>query len=795
MESEIDCLSARSESELEFPEIRKKLAEFCQTPAGRGLVSELKPSGQSGEVGRALEETGEIRAELELGEQLPHLAAIEEITPILARVRKDAVLEPGEFLRIDRVLEGAETVRRHLKTRAGRLSRVREHFGRVAGIPRVQEKLREAIDPSGRIRDEASPDLSRLRKKRDSLENEIKERIQELIVSPEWEDVLQEKYYTLRLGRYVLPVKAERRAELRGIVHDFSSSGATVFVEPEFVVELNNHLRVAEGEVQREEGRILRSLSLLVQEQAAEIEEIYLRLGEFDLLLAKGRFSQLLGGGEVTLGEFPHFEIRGGRHPLLILHKPRVVPNDLSLEGECRGIVISGPNTGGKTVTLKMVGLSAALFQSGIIPALSLGSRLPVFRRILAVIGEEQSLERGLSAFSAYVVRVREVWEEVVPGSLVLLDDLFVGTDPHEGALLGRAVLQALVERGAVVLATTHLPELKILPLEDSRFEAAAVAFDLKAMSPTYRVERGFPGRSYGLEIARRLGIEEEIVRAAVSGVSDSHNTIEEILSRLHELENQRREQKIELDAEKERQKLMRERLEEELKQAAQKKSRAREELKREGQALLSRIEREAAQVMLKLRETKTRKQAEPVRQELKAVEKNLEQALDLGNESEEKRPPAVMKAGASVWVKTLRKPGTIISLDSESAMVQVGVLRVRVGQRDLSGLTEAAGSGGKPARKGSPDDPGDGSADIRTEDNTLDIRGETVEDGITRLEAFLDQAYLRNLGFVFIIHGSGTGKLREGIRKYLKGSVYVQSSRPGEDKEGGQGVTVAKLK
>ncbi len=794
MEPEIDCLSARSESELEFPEIRRKLEEFCQTPAGRGLVAELKPSAQAGKVQRALEETGEIRAELEQGEFLPQLAAIAEITPILSRVRKDAVLEPEELLRVGGVLEGAETVQRFLKARPGRLSRVREHFGRVAGIPRLQQKLREAIDPSGRIRDEASPDLARLRKKRDFLENEIKERLQELIASPEWEDILQEKYYTLRLGRYVLPVKAERRAELKGIVHDFSSSGATVFIEPEFVVELNNHLRVAEGEVRREEGRILKNLSLLVQEQAAEIEEIYLRLGEFDLLLAKGKFSRLLGGGEVTLGEFPGFELRGGKHPLLILHKPQVVPNDLSLEGEHRGMVISGPNTGGKTVTMKMVGLSAALFQSGIIPALSDGSRLPVFRRILAVIGEEQSLERGLSAFSAYVVRVREVWEEVVPGSLVLLDDLFVGTDPHEGALLGRAVLQALVERGAVVLATTHLPELKLLPLEDARFEAAAVAFDLKTMSPTYRVERGFPGRSYGLEIARRLGIKEEIVAAAVSGVTDSHNTIEEILSRLHELENRRREQKVELDAERERQDLMRERLEEELQQVAQKKSRAREELKREGQALLSRIDREAAQIMLKLRETKTRQQAEPVRQELRKVKEKLERELDLGGEAEEKRPPAVMKAGASVWVKTLRKPGTIISLDPESAMVQVGVLKARVDRRDLAGVSGAEAAA-KPARKASSASGVDSSADVRTEENTLDIRGETVEDGIARLEAFLDQAYLRDLGFVFIIHGSGTGRLREGIRKYLKGSAYVQSSRPGEDKEGGQGVTVVKLK
>ena len=231
----------------------------------------------------------------------------------------------------------------------------------------------------------------------------------------------------------------------------------------------------------------------------------------------------------------------------------------------------------------------------------------------------------------------------------------------------------------------------------------------------------------------------------------------------------------------------MRERLEEELRQTAQKKSRAREELKKDGQALINRIDREAAQIILKLRETKTRQQAEPVRQELRKVKEKLERELDLGGEAEEKRPPAVMKAGAAVWVKTLRKPGTIISLDPESAMVQVGVLKARVDRRDLAGVSGAEAAA-KPARKASSASGVDNSADVRTEENTLDIRGETVEDGIARLEAFLDQAYLRDLGFVFIIHGSGTGRLREGIRKYLKGSTYVQSSRPGEDKEGGQG-------
>jgi len=799
---EIDTgpLGTRSEIEIEFSEIRLKIEELCQTPVGRDLAGSLRPSPDPAQVGRWLEETDEIRRQLEQGWDPPAIGSAGDIFPLLLRVRKGAFLRPEELVQVSLVLECAESIRRYLKSRSDFLPRVREHFGPVAGIPGIHDQIRKSIDPSGTIRDGASSELARLRRKKDSIEEEIRERIQELVGSPALEDILQDQYFTLRAGRYVLPVKSERRSDLKGIIHDFSSSGATVFIEPEPVVDLNNHLRVAEGEIVQEEERILQKITFFIQEEVERLEEILRRIGEFDLLLAKARLSRILGGGEVRISSFPEFSIRLGRHPLLVLQKPEVVANDLALDGEHRGVIISGPNTGGKTVTLKMVGLSAAMFQSGIIPALGDGSRLPVFGRILAVIGEGQSLARGLSAFAAEVVRVREVLEHVGPGSLVILDDLFGGTDPREGAILARALLRVLVERGGVVLVTTHFPELKTLPLEDSRFEAAAVEFDLKKMAPTYRVRRGVPGRSYGLEIADLLGLGQDVVSSAGREMG-GEGKLDEILSRLHRIERERALLREELEGEKKSLQDALRGLEREKEEISRKKGSLLSEAREEFRAVVERMEREGREILQKMRKSRTRKQAGERVEELKSVEERLRREAGLIQEPAGTSGLVPAEKGP-VWVKTLRKEGTLISPGPEDSLVQVGSLKIRVSNRDLASLAEEedrAGKGDdlsrgrrwKEAVLADDDEP----VDFRSEDNSLDVRGENVEDALLALEKFLDRAFLQGLGRVYIIHGSGSGKLREGIRKYLSGSPYAESFRPAEDHQGGQGVTVIELK
>ena len=793
-------LGKRSEIEIEFPEIRKEINELCQTPVGREMAGVLTPSSNPDQVRCWLEETDEIRRELERGWDAPSVGPVDDIRPLIIRTRKGAVLRPDELMQISRILESADSIRRYVKSRPETQPRIQEHFGRVSGIPKIQNQIRGSIDPSGNVRDEASAELARLRKRRDSIEEEIKVRIQELVSAPGLEDVLQDHYFTLRVGRYVMPVKSERRSDFKGIIHDFSSSGATVFIEPESVVDLNNQLRIAEGEVVQEEERILKKITTFVEEELERLGEIFQWIGEFDLLIAKARLSHRLGGGEVGISEFPSFLLRSGRHPLLVLQKPNVVANDVSLDGSHRGIVISGPNTGGKTVTLKMVGISAAMFQSGIIPALGDGSRLPVFRQILAVIGEAQSLARGLSAFAAEVVRVREVMDHVGPGTLVLLDDLFGGTDPREGAILAQALLKVLIEKGGVVLVTTHFPELKMLPLEDSRFEAAAVEFDLEKMTPTYRVRRGIPGKSYGLEIAGLLGLGDGIIHQASRDMEHGEGKMDEILARLHQLAGEHTRIRDEIREEQRGLENTRRALEAEREEIARRKSKAYAEARRKVQEAITRLEREAKDILQKLRESRTKKQTAERLKELRTVQEDIRR--EAGAEEEPFLPGGgILEEKGPVWVKSLKKRGVLFSLGTEDSLVQVGSLKIRVKNQELVAApsgekSEAEDEFSRDRRWREAVLEGDEEGvDFRTEKNSIDVRGENVEDAVVKLEKFLDQAYLQGLGQVFIIHGSGSGKLREGIRKYLDGSPYAGSFRAAEDRQGGQGVTIVELK
>lgn len=784
-------MEERTLTKLEYNRILEMLADRCVSQMGRDLALSLRPVVNADLITTWLAETTEARELLRLEPMLP-LAGIHDVRPELGRVRVGGILEPDELLRVTGTLGAARRLKGFLASRPG-YPRLQYWADKLQVFPRIEERIRDSITGEGEVADQASAELQRLRRRIANLQTRIKERLDQYIHRPEHQKYLQEPIVTIRGDRYVIPVKVEYRSQIPGLIHDQSASGATLFIEPMPVVEINNDLKKCRAEEKQEVERILRELTGLIGAVLPDVEETVAVTGRLDFILAKGKLSLSYDGGEPRLNLEGRLNIIQGRHPLL---PGKAVPVSIHLGRDFTILLITGPNTGGKTVTLKTVGLFTLMAQSGLhLPAES-GTEMALFRHVFCDIGDEQSIEQSLSTFSSHMTNIVRILEECDRDSLVLLDEIGAGTDPAEGAALAQAILEHLLGIGARVIATTHYSELKTFAFQHDQIENASVEFDVETLQPTYRLLIGLPGRSNAFEIAARLGLKPEIVEQARQYLSREEVEFAELIGSLTENRKASEADRRQAAMLREELQQQRQRLEAERRQIREKEARLLDEAREQARAIVRQAKQEAEQT---LREIRMARAASP---DLSAVARKVQEAKERLQAAETgwaadapaaqpDQPPPQVKPGDHVEIARLNLRGYVLSEPGPNGevLVQAGIMKVSLPLSDLKLVPEAkpeqryAGIGGLAAGK---------AQQVATE---CDFRGMTVEEALDAVDKYLDDAYLAGLSQVYLIHGKGTGTLRAAVRDHLATHQHVSGYRPGGLHEGGQGVTVVKLK
>lgn len=789
---------------LEWSRILDRLAEHARTPAARlrtardetGALPMALFGSTAEAVQELLAETSEARAILVAGDH-PPLAGVGDLEAPLRRVRKSGALAPRELLEVGAALATLRSTQRFLSVRreqAPRLADLADTFSDQQGLERAIEA---SLDPAGGVRDDASPALGRARREVHQIAGEIQSRLDRTLRNPDIASALSDRYFTVRNDRYVLPVRADARRQIRGIVHDASGSGTTLYVEPEALVELNNRHKQAEIEIEREVLRILRALSTRVAAIAEMLESELERLAGIDLAFARAHLAQDMDAAEPVVGDEGRVALLKLRHPAL--PRDEAVPNDVRLGETFDVLVVSGPNAGGKTVAMKSVALAALLCRAGMHVPAAAPARIDLFDAVLADIGDEQDIASSLSTFSAHMANLARIVDSASPRSLIVLDEIGVGTDPGEGAAIAQAVLEALADAGAKVITTTHYNLLKEMADVDPRFANASVEFDPDTLAPTYRLRMGVPGTSSATAVAARMGLRSDVLERAHGFLEREDRQLDRMLSELATsraaLESEQREaarlrQETEAERDEYRHKL--ERLQE-----------RRDKLYRAMRDDLDKSFRDAhgqiAAVIRELQQGGTAQAAAQAREHLKRLENQARRAeREAGVES------AASEALEPIDWQSAR-PGDTVRVTGGGTAILValpdsrGRVAVRLGSARVTVAAErvgrAQGEGApKPARRTaavsvSPsDEPPSGEA------GRCDLRGLRVDEALDRLLAALDRAISAERGRLVVIHGVGTGALRAAVREHLKRSKYVTGIEAAAPNEGGAGVTVAIL-
>jgi DNA mismatch repair protein MutS2 len=728
---------------LGWDEITDILSSLTISPAGTGLAVSLIPDNLPDieSVRTKLRETSEMKEMLSERKNFP-LSRFEDVRPAIGRALKDMTLEILELKEIAAIIGISRRIKSFLlsfKDNAPILYRI---AAPLENLPEIKERIDFCITESGEINENATPEMRELSANVRSIKNKIIKKLESYISSSEYSRILMDKYYTQREDRYVLPVKAEYKTKIDGIVHDSSSSGATIFLEPAELVELNNRLKMAESELRREIQRILKELTSLVSKESAAIENNLTILARLDLIHAKARLSQVMNAVEPEINPDGNIALKSARHPLLILGADRVAPNDITISPDCNVLIISGPNTGGKTVTLKTVGLMGLMVRAGLHVPADKGSVMAVFPEIYADIGDEQDIGRHLSTFSGHLVNIIGILTSASPNSLALMDELMISTDPSEGGALAEAVLMELSERGVKVIATTHYGQLKAAGMGREGFRNASVEFDLKTLSPTYRLIQGIPGGSSALNIAARLGMDRKIIELSLSLMKEKDKRLDDAVVRLEGIK------KV-------------------LEEDAQKTSHARKEsesMMEEQRRIIERMKEEEREYL----NNKKKRLA-------KDIAEAKEKIKEIINELNKERTSSKIKE-AKVKIERITEGLSIVPSESENS--QLEKLKKHFQDRGLQIKKEKVSV--------SP---------VIGSETRCDLRGMRVDEARERVIKFLDRAYQSDLSEIRIIHGYGKEAVKNMLREYLKESPYITGFRPGNAEEGGDGVTVVELK
>jgi DNA mismatch repair protein MutS2 len=833
-------MDSRTLRVLEFDKIRERMARHASFSLGRERVLALLPTDDIREAQGWQAETREARTLLEEKSDV-HLGGVHDSRSLVEQAVRGATLLPMDLLDIRSTLVRARTLHRLLTRLGDQFPHIADVAARISAPGDLIEEIARCIDERDEVLDSASDALARIRRTLREAHGALMERLQRIVASSTNAPYLQEPIVTQRQGRYVIPLRAEFKGRIPGLVHDQSGSGATLFIEPLAVVDLNNRWREAQLAEEEEIHRILAALTGLVAASAGTITRTIEALGDLDLIFAKARYANELRATEPELVAWQDSKVARGRgsrdeearrnrragepgsegassfharlagspasgstlvfiqarHPLL--DPLTVVPVDIYLEDDYFVLLITGPNTGGKTVSLKTTGLLTLMAQAGMAIPASEGSKVSVFEQVLADIGDEQSIEQSLSTFSSHMTHIVEILERADAHSLVLLDELGAGTDPEEGAALAQSLLRTLLARRITTLATTHYSELKVFAHSTAFVANASVEFDIETLSPTYKLSIGLPGRSNAFAIARRLGLSNEIVAGAEALVSPQSMEAETMLAEIKRAREAALTAESETKAARHRAEALNADLQYRLAKVEEVRREVLAEARTQAQAELEALQHEAGRL---------RDQLDGLPRERGAIQsggRNLheqwlaEAEIVVARRSAAAQPlPSVqtpepirvdgpLLPGDKVWVPSLGASGEVVGFSGSDVEVKVGGFRLRLAQgrvelreREQQPAVQIQSGGAQPK----PPSPG----------MELDLRGLTVDDMLIELDRYLDTAYLAGLPFVRIIHGKGTGALRQAVREELRGHPLVGEFRTGENSEGGEGVTVAKL-
>lgn len=790
---------------LEFDKIKTRLQKHTLTVPGMARAASLEPRSTLEEVRELQQETSEA-ASLLL-QDLIRFGGCRDINSHLQRAGRGGLLQPPELKEVGDFLRAAEAARQSFfkeddsPQKFALLSRL---MGNLETFPRLASELERCIGPQGTVKDSASPTLSSLRDRERKLQDEIRSALDSYVRSPQHQKYLQEPLVTVRGGRYVLPVKQEFRGQVPGAVHDQSSSGMTVFIEPLPVLEISNRLQETRRQAEKEIERILYHLTDLVGSRHEEIAASYALYGRLDFILARARLSLEQEALEPDLNEDGFIEVRAGRHPLL--DREKVVPIDVHLGRDFRVLVVTGPNTGGKTVTIKTVGLLALMAQSGLHVPAGPGTELSVFSAVYADIGDEQDIEQSLSTFSGHMAHIIEILRVADASSLVLLDELGAGTDPSEGAALAMAILDELYARGSLTLATTHINELKVFAHTREGMENASMEFDSQTLTPTYRLMVGVPGQSNALTVAERLGMPSSLIEKARSFIRKDLLDLEEVVSGLVEERRKLSSDTSQVERHKEELERRLQQLEEEKEQLEEKKKAIYRQAKDEAGEIVSSARKEARYILNKLYQAE-REHEQRGREAFALGETAHRELKDLEEKTrpESKDEPRVQgrplteeeaREGRPVYVKSLRCRGEILRYHSPGEIqVSAGALKVSTSLDDLETVEKEPSK-----RQGAAGSSSRGSLGLLKEKSSsvplrLDLRGLNLEEAIAKVEKHLDDSILAGRDQIEIIHGKGTGKLRRGLHRYLEEKAGFLHYRLGGEGEGGSGVTIVDLR
>lgn len=776
---------------LEYDKILAMLKERASCCVSRELVDTMEPSGDFDTVERELKLTAEAETLFYKTGRSP-VDDFPDMRHCLERMHAALFLSTGELLGIASCLKAARIAKDILAKEVGEESYLYNLAGLLITHRSAEEEINRCIINEDEIFDGASPALARIRRAMRLANEKVREKLNSMIRSTAYQKYLQEPIITIRNGRFVIPVKQEYRQQVPGLIHDQSSSGATLFIEPSAVVELGNEYKKLLAEEADEIERILTELTAMLAPYADEIREDLNIMGQIDLIFAKAKLSRELNAVMPRLNRNNYVRIVRGRHPLI--PADRVVPIDIWIGSDYRSLIITGPNTGGKTVTLKIVGLFALMVQSGIFVPANEGSEFPVFEHIYADIGDEQSIEQSLSTFSSHMKNIVGILDKADENSLVLLDELGAGTDPIEGAALAMSILEELNDRHCICVSTTHYSEIKAFAMTHEGMENASMEFDIDRLCPTYRLYIGIPGKSNAFEISSRLGLPNSIIDKAKGFLKGEDVRFEDIISsaqsqhRIAEEERKMAEEaraeleKLRADAERERRKLDEDR------------NRLQAKAKEDAKRIVADTKREMEKLIVEIRSIKDidRSAADRViqaaRDTLRATETAVNEKEAIKKEDNTK-PPKTVRAGDTVNIVTLDQKATVLSApDSKGeVMVQAGAMKLNVKLKDIRLIEEkkaAAPTSGKV-----------GLGAGKQVGLELDVRGMLVDEANIMVDRYLDDAYNAGLSEVNIIHGKGTGALRAGVQAFLKRHPLVKGYRMGSYGEGDAGVTVVTLK
>ena len=777
---------------LEYDKIAEMLKAKTVTCAGAELAEGMEPYDTFDKVKSALAFTAEAETVIIRTGRSP-VDSFPDMRECLKRIHAALFVSPAELMGISRCLRVSRLAREAIEKEEN-VPLLSNLAGYISTHRSVEEEIDRCILGEDEIFDGASPELSRIRRSMRQTNDKVRERLGSMIRSAAYSKYLQEPLITIRNGRFVIPVKQEYRQNVPGLIHDQSGSGATLFIEPAAVVELGNQYKKLIAEEQQEIERILSELTAMVAPYGSEINENIRILGEMDLAFAKAKLARDMNATEPKLNNTGYIRIVQGRHPLI--PKEAVRPIDIWLGRDFRTLIITGPNTGGKTVTLKTVGLFVLMTQSGMFIPADIGSEISVFDSVYADIGDEQSIEQSLSTFSSHMTNIVGILKGADDRSLVLLDELGAGTDPVEGAALAMSILDELHSRNTVTVATTHYSEVKAFALTHDGIENASMEFDVDRLCPTYRLFIGIPGKSNAFEISKRLGLDEGVIDRARTYLKGEDVHFEDIISSAQSRYQLAEEERAMASAARRDLDKLRQETEAERRKLEADRAKYQAKAKDEARRILEKAKRESEDVIAELKRMK--KAASMPEHEVNALRKRMEQGIDSLSEGLRQptaanfaEPPKQLKIGDVVEITNLNTKGTVLSLPDAKGDVQLqaGIMKLKAHISQLRPVAES-----RPKKKVSSVSVQTGQA-TRTVKMQCDVRGMALDEALDEVDQYLDEAVLAGLNEVTIVHGKGTGILRDGIQRHLKTQGHVKSFRRGLYGEGEEGVTIVTLK